>query len=173
MDRVVEAVSRSLEDTAALGALLAAQLEQDEAVCLDGDLGAGKTTFVAALVKALGGDEMAVSSPTFTLENRYPPPAGPFTEVVHADLYRMDGGLDEGLVLSLMEAREMGALVVVEWARPVTGILRPCWVVQIRLDRGEWAAPADEVPRVFALAHSDHAVEETLAAKWRRVGVAG
>jgi len=62
-------------------------LKGDEIILLKGNLGAGKTASVKALVKALGGDENEVSSPTFTLMNEYDTKKG---TVYHLDLYRLD-----------------------------------------------------------------------------------
>lgn len=73
------------EATAQAGARLAAALQGGDAIALIGDLGAGKTTFVAGLVAALGGG--AASSPTFSLVNEYP---GGRLRVWHVDLYRVE-----------------------------------------------------------------------------------
>ena len=78
-------ILHSAEDTAAAGAKLAAALEGGDAIALIGDLGAGKTTFVAGLVAALGGG--AAASPTFSLVNEYP---GGRLVVWHVDLYRIE-----------------------------------------------------------------------------------
>jgi tRNA threonylcarbamoyladenosine biosynthesis protein TsaE len=73
------------EATAQAGARLAAALQGGDAIALIGDLGAGKTTFVAGLVAALGGG--TASSPTFSLVNEYP---GGRLRVWHVDLYRVE-----------------------------------------------------------------------------------
>lgn len=169
----VEALSRNPRETGFLAALLVRHLQAGDVVCLDGDLGAGKTTFVTALMRAFGGDERVVTSPTFTLENRYPLPSKwGIAEVVHADLYRMGSSIDPQLVLSLLEAREMDALVLVEWAFPLREILRPCWQLQIRLDRGpsRQAEAEEDLPRVLALSHSDDPVASALVEAWRKGG---
>jgi tRNA threonylcarbamoyladenosine biosynthesis protein TsaE len=97
--------------TRAAGARLAAALCGGEGIALVGDLGAGKTTFVAGLVEALGGG--AATSPTFSLVNVYP---GGRLVVWHADLYRIEReaelaelGLDEAI-------GDPRAVVIVEWA---------------------------------------------------------
>lgn len=62
-------------------------------VTLSGELGAGKTTFVQGVAKALGIDER-VTSPTFVIMKIYPtehPPAGGFERLVHIDAYRLKG----------------------------------------------------------------------------------
>lgn len=97
--------------TRAAGAALARVLAPRDAIALVGDLGAGKTTFTAGLVDALGGGP--VSSPTFSLVNRY---QAPRLVVWHVDLYRLEReaelvelGLDE--ILGSPEG-----VCLVEWA---------------------------------------------------------
>lgn len=97
--------------TVAAGARLAALVQGGDAVALVGDLGAGKTTFVAGLVAALGGG--AAASPTFSLVNEYP---GGRLVVWHVDLYRIerDAELTElGLDDVVGDPR---GIVLVEWA---------------------------------------------------------
>ena len=79
--------SKNVEDTHKLASVVASILSGGDIVLLNGDLGAGKTTFVKALAKALGIKEN-VTSPTFTLlktykSNRY--------NIVHVDAYRLEG----------------------------------------------------------------------------------
>ena len=76
-----------LAATEALGARIAAGLAAGDAVALEGDLGAGKTTLARAILRALGVDE-AVPSPTFTLVQHYETPSGwraPFRSLPHRD----------------------------------------------------------------------------------------
>jgi len=70
--------------TEALGAELARTLAPGDAVLLEGELGAGKTTFVRGACRALGVI-VPVTSPTFTIGQRYPGS----TPVAHVDLYRV------------------------------------------------------------------------------------
>ncbi len=82
-----EYLVKSPEEMEALGASLAKRLKGDEVVCLKGDLGAGKTTFVKGLAKGLGIEEgYQVRSPTFTIVNEYPIKRG---KLIHIDLYRV------------------------------------------------------------------------------------
>jgi tRNA threonylcarbamoyladenosine biosynthesis protein TsaE len=80
----VQSVTGSPEETAALGACLAALLRPGDVVAVSGELGAGKTTFVRGAARALGVHE-PVSSPTFTIGHCYEAPV----PVAHLDLYRV------------------------------------------------------------------------------------
>ena len=108
----MEFVSHSVQDTYRAAALLAKDLTGGEILLLDGDLGAGKTTFVKGLAVALGVKDM-VTSPTFTLFNQY---EGDSLKLYHFDLYRLGEG----------EADELGfdeyigapdAVTCIEWNR--------------------------------------------------------
>ncbi len=95
--------------TEALGARIAAGLAAGDAVALEGDLGAGKTTLARAVLKALGV-EGEVPSPSFTLVQCYETAKFP---VRHVDLYRIERA-DELEELGLDEGLEDGA-VLIEW----------------------------------------------------------
>jgi tRNA threonylcarbamoyladenosine biosynthesis protein TsaE len=77
-------VTTGPEETEALGAELARGLHPGDVVLIEGELGAGKTTFVRGAARALGVTAV-VTSPTFTIGQRYP---GPVT-VAHVDLFRV------------------------------------------------------------------------------------
>ena len=114
-------MSGSVEQTEAIAADLAASLRGGECVALHGDLGAGKTQFVRGLVRGLGGDSRAVSSPTFVLLNVY---EGGRLTVYHLDAYRV-GGADDFDAIGFSELLDQGGVVVVEWAGRVQGLLPP------------------------------------------------
>ena len=95
--------------TEALGARLAQTLPERAVVYLHGDLGAGKSTLARALLRALGVTG-TIRSPTYTLVEQYPLPAGGMA--LHLDLYRIgDPGELEFLGLDPAETR----LWLVEW----------------------------------------------------------
>jgi len=99
----------SPQATEALGAKLAGELQAGDVVLVEGELGAGKTTFVRGACRALGVTEV-VSSPTFTIGQRYPAA----TPVAHVDLFRIDdlGSEDPDL---LAEYLRPDAIAFVEW----------------------------------------------------------
>src|SRR2546423_15261852 len=82
--------SGSPAETEALGAGVAATLRPGDVVLVEGELGAGKTTFVRGAGRALGVSAV-VTSPTFTIGQRYPAPV----TVAHVDLYRITSLGDE------------------------------------------------------------------------------
>jgi N-acetylmuramate 1-kinase len=110
-----EAATRRLaEDVAAV-------LAPGDAVALYGDLGAGKTAFARAMIRALAHDpRLSVPSPTFPLRIDYPLARFP---VVHADLYRV-ADASEAAELGLEEALSGGA-VLVEWPERLDEPLSP------------------------------------------------
>lgn len=113
----IEVVSRSADETRDAGRRFARLLSPGTLVLLSGPLGAGKTELVRGIAEGLGVDTGEVASPTFALVHEYGP-AGTPPILVHADLYRLQGtsrGDTATEDLGLAEARERGAVVVVEW----------------------------------------------------------
>ncbi|GBQ70209.1 ATP/GTP hydrolase [Ameyamaea chiangmaiensis NBRC 103196] len=97
--------------TDALGALVARLLRPGDALLLSGPMGAGKSAFARALLRALSGDPaLEVPSPTFTLVQTYDTALGP---VAHFDLWRL-GDAYELEELGWDDARQ--GIVLVEWA---------------------------------------------------------
>jgi tRNA threonylcarbamoyladenosine biosynthesis protein TsaE len=111
--------STSVEQTEAIAAEFSRTLAGGEVIALEGDLGAGKTQFVRGLVRGLGGDARAVSSPTFVLLNVYD--AGRLT-VYHLDAYRV-GGAEDFEAIGFAELLEQNGVVAVEWPGRVEGLL--------------------------------------------------
>ena len=118
--------------TQELAGRLARILQPGDLILIEGDLGAGKTTLVQGLARALGVGE-AVTSPTFVLMNIYPTAAG--FDLVHVDVYRLDRR-SEVVDLALPEMLDDGAVVVVEWGERAAGALPPAHL-HIRIDIGE------------------------------------
>ncbi len=106
-----------LESLEGLATTFAASLAPGDVVALRGDLGAGKTTFVAAVVRALGIDA-DVASPTFTFWHRY----GGSPPIEHLDLYRIESPLD-ARELGLDDALDDRGIAFVEWPDRLPGFL--------------------------------------------------
>jgi tRNA threonylcarbamoyladenosine biosynthesis protein TsaE len=103
--------SSSPEETEAAGARLAAELGPGDVVLVNGELGSGKTTFVRGACRALGV-EGVVTSPTFTIGQRYPGDV----PVSHLDLYRVaDLGEEDPDLLD--EYLGPDRIAFVEWPR--------------------------------------------------------
>jgi len=124
-------ITLDLPDEAATGALAAraARLARaGDAVLLEGPLGAGKSAFARAFLRAALGDPgLEVPSPTFTLVQSYGLPGG--EEMHHLDLYRLDGpaALPE---LGWEEMRE--GIVIVEWPDRL-GAMAPAGALRVGL----------------------------------------
>jgi tRNA threonylcarbamoyladenosine biosynthesis protein TsaE len=105
--------------TTSFGRWLGPALRAGDTVLLSGQIGAGKTHLVRALLQARLGAETEVPSPTFTLVQPYDDKG---LTILHADLYRIQHP-DEVLELGLEEAMEHG-VALVEWPERL-GAFRP------------------------------------------------
>lgn len=114
------------DDTARLGRWFASRLRAGDVVALDGPIGAGKTHFARALIRARLGYDEDVPSPTFTLIQTYDADV----ELWHADLYRLTHP-DEVLELGLDEAFHR-AICLIEWPERM-GSLLPEDAIHLRL----------------------------------------
>lgn len=102
--------SKNARDTQTIAKNLAKTLSGGEVIILNGDLGAGKTTFTKGLVKGLGGKKTVVS-PTFTIMHSYDDTRIP---VYHFDMYRI-ADEDELYELGLEEYLYENGVAVIEW----------------------------------------------------------
>ena len=85
-------------------------------ICLDGELGSGKTVFTKGFAQALGIDEI-ITSPTFTIIKEYNTGEMP---LYHMDVYRLDGNTDG---VGIEEYFNKGGIVIIEWANTIKDIL--------------------------------------------------
>jgi len=116
VSEIVESLSAAR--TEAAGAELATRLLPGDIVLLEGDLAAGKTTFVRGLVRALGGDDTEVSSPTFVLLQSYPCRSAVIAVVHHVDLYRLGEKISDVREIGIEEIlSEPDGVVAVEWPK--------------------------------------------------------
>jgi tRNA threonylcarbamoyladenosine biosynthesis protein TsaE len=133
---------RQEAQTAALANAFAASLERWISqnplnhlnISLEGDLGAGKTTFARYLIQSLGHDGK-VKSPTYTLCEPYPiSKNGQLFTVHHFDLYRMRDPL-EWQEAGFAELFDVPGFCVIEWPEKAEGTL-PAFDIQIQLEAG-------------------------------------
>jgi tRNA threonylcarbamoyladenosine biosynthesis protein TsaE len=110
----------SVEETWEAAGKFAASLKPGDVVCLEGDLGAGKTTFTQGLCAALGA-KRAVTSPTFCIVSEHP--AAGFM-LVHMDLYRLRDE-DDVLQVGWEDYLARGAVLVVEWPDRAGSLIPP------------------------------------------------
>lgn len=116
-----------LAATESLAARVAACVRPGDAILLEGPLGAGKSAFARAFLRALTGDAgLEVPSPSYTLVQSYDTPRGP---VHHFDLWRLDG---PGALLELGWDEAAVDIVVVEWPDRL-GTLSPERALRIAL----------------------------------------
>lgn len=100
----------SQEDTKTLALALAEIVQKGDILLLEGDLGAGKTTFARFFIRHFLGDDIEIPSPTFTLVQSY---LTPQFLIWHFDLYRIEEE-DELQELGLEEALASGVSLI-EW----------------------------------------------------------
>jgi tRNA threonylcarbamoyladenosine biosynthesis protein TsaE len=121
-------VTRSEEETLAVGRELAATLRPGDVVLLSGDLGAGKTAFVRGLASGLQIDPNQVSSPTFTIVHEY---RGGRLTLYHADLYRLARTATGDIGLEEMGVKD--GVLAIEWPDRLTHALRGARVVNLEI----------------------------------------
>jgi tRNA threonylcarbamoyladenosine biosynthesis protein TsaE len=111
-------LSHSPEQTRRIGMRLGAALQAGDLICLQGDLGAGKTTFVQGIAQGWGSMD-SVSSPTFILVNIYR--RNDQSQLFHMDAYRLDS-TPEAEELDLDSMLAEGALII-EWPERMAGLI--------------------------------------------------
>ena len=101
--------SRSEQDTIELAQNIESEKFPNMVICLQGDLGSGKTIFTKGFASSLGVEE-AVTSPTFNIIKEY---TSGEMDLYHMDVYRLDGKVDE---LGIEEYFNKNGVVIIEWA---------------------------------------------------------
>ncbi len=128
-EHTLEFISRSADQTRRLGARLGELLHGGEWICLEGQLGAGKTCMAQGI--AMGwGVPGPVRSPTFTLIHEFCRPGDPH-KLYHVDLYRI-GSVSEAWALGLDDVWAGDGICIIEWPERAASIL-PAARLWIRL----------------------------------------
>jgi tRNA threonylcarbamoyladenosine biosynthesis protein TsaE len=161
--------SRSLEETQAFAKSFLSQLTSSKdgamVVCLDGDLGSGKTALVKEIGEALGLNKDLMTSPTFVIEKLYPLKTLPclqvgknlklpFTCLVHIDAYRLEESKELSVLGFEKLLEDRANIIFIEWPERVAEIIPDSAITieckfldestreyRIRLNRGEPASP--------------------------------
>lgn len=125
---------QNVEEMNGLAASLGKKLETGDFILLTGELGAGKTTFVQGLAKALGVSEKVVS-PTFTVVGEYKTDQADIKKLVHVDLYRLSVAETEKDVAmnDILEDGSKESVIAIEWAdRLSKGVPGRVWRVEFK-----------------------------------------
>ncbi len=119
MDLVIimdfKVVSHSELDTMELAQNIESEKFPNMVICLDGELGSGKTVFTKAFAQAMEVKD-AVTSPTFTIIKEYDGDM----PLYHMDVYRLEGNTDG---VGIEEYFNAGGVVIIEWASTIKDIL--------------------------------------------------
>ena len=123
--------SHSLEETQTVAADFAKKLTPGDVIAFFGEMGAGKTTFIKAIGKALGIPENHISSPTFQYLTIY----NAKTPLFHFDLYRLKS-CEDFLALGFEEFFYRNGITCVEWSERIFPIL-PEKTIKILLEHAD------------------------------------
>ena len=112
-------VNFSLNEIDATARVLLASMEKHKVLAFHGEMGAGKTTFINALCRAMEVEDI-VSSPTFSIINQYKTTKE--QTVYHMDLYRIKNE-NEAINAGVEDCLYSGNICLVEWPDKAAGIL--------------------------------------------------
>lgn len=126
-------------ETEKVGRRLGSLLQAGDIICLEGDLGAGKTCFTRGIAMGLDVDPSYVSSPTFVLAQEY----RGRQNVCHMDLYRLSSSSDF-YDIGLYEYLEGDNVVIIEWPEVIDNVLASLDRLCVRISAG-----ADPSERTF------------------------
>lgn len=111
--------SNSNEETILIAKEFASQLKGGEIVCLHGNLGAGKTTFMKGIAEFFGINKDEIISPTFIIANQIKIKNKNIENIIHIDAYRVD---DENNMLEtgcLEYFNDKNSVVFIEWSEKI------------------------------------------------------
>jgi tRNA threonylcarbamoyladenosine biosynthesis protein TsaE len=132
--------THTFQETQALGETLAKEILQQKSqqhavvLALQGDLGAGKTTFLQGFAKGLCVAEK-ITSPTFVLMKRFPLSAGQFKNFYHIDCYRIEEAkhLDDLGLQEILQNPEN--IVAIEWPERLGEFLKPAITISFEYNQ--------------------------------------
>ena len=110
--------SSSVEETIQIGFEFGRELKPGDVVCLNGDLGSGKTHFVKGVASYFGIEPETVSSPTYTLIHEYPGSV----PIYHFDCYRLKNE-QEALEIGAEEYFYGEGICLVEWPEKIDSLI--------------------------------------------------
>lgn len=112
---------KSIEGLPAAACEFASLMGDETVYAFHGEMGAGKTTFIRALVEQLGVDPEEANSPSFSIINEYR--SDTTAELIyHFDLYRLES-VDEALEIGVEDYFDSGALCLLEWPERIEALL--------------------------------------------------
>ena len=109
-------ISKCDSDTEELAENIESEHFPNMVICLNGELGSGKTLFTKAFASALGIEDV-ITSPTFNIIKEYPNGELP---LYHMDVYRVENNINE---LGIDEYFEKGGVTIIEWADMISDYL--------------------------------------------------
>ena len=140
--------SRDERETIQIAQNLESEKFENMIICLEGDLGSGKTIFTKGFAKALEVKE-DVTSPTFTIIKEYTSGEMP---LYHMDVYRLDGNVEE---LGVEEYYTKKGVTIIEWADMI-----PDYLPEKRLDIKIKSSTEDEDKRIITITPYGNKYEE-------------
>lgn len=130
----MELRSKQLEDLQEVAQEIVELTKSNKILTFSGQMGAGKTTLITAICKAMGVED-AISSPTYSLVNEYLDADG--QSIYHFDFYRIEGE-EEALDMGVEEYFYSGNLCLIEWPEKIEGLLpENCLQIKINLEKSE------------------------------------
>ncbi len=133
-EHTLDFVSHSAAQTHRFGVRLGTLLQPGDIVCLEGELGTGKTCLAQGVGEGMGVVE-PITSPTFTLIAEYYLPA-PAPPLYHIDVYRLEKAVHEAIALGLDDYLHGDGVCLVEWADRIAAALpaERLWIALRHLD---------------------------------------
>ncbi|MBQ9901669.1 MAG: tRNA (adenosine(37)-N6)-threonylcarbamoyltransferase complex ATPase subunit type 1 TsaE [Clostridia bacterium] len=153
-----EFITRSPEETEALGRKIGALLDGDEIIALFGGLGMGKTAFVRGLAEGMGIAPREISSPTFAIVHEH---EGNGKKLYHFDMYRVESW-DDLYSTGFFDYIGNG-VTVTEWSENIEGAL-PDERIDIAI-----SAPDHDDTRIFTISGMDLSAINTNESDWKKI----